>query len=163
MSRALKWLLLLGFILPSVHCAHAKRTKEQQTLRAAKARKTRKRVRIPKDPFARSRGLAKIYDRQAKRAKFIQRYKKTGAVGETEWGRLMIRDQKKLSKRDGKRLNKLVSLENKDRERIFSAIMKGLAGNRENQKAMRLRYFEQNLANDSKGTYYFRADHWQQK
>lgn len=161
-------MFFFSLVFGASQCAFAEKSdsKRAEAKKNSEGPKKNKRLRnqkSKKDSFDQSTVLPKIYQRQAKRAAKIRLFKSKGHIGEADNGLLKIRSLSSLPAKQKKFLEKLVKIENSDREKIFSIIQKDVLSTKENKQSMRLRYFENNLASDAKGIYYFRADHWTKK
>ena len=113
--------------------------------------------------FLDSKLIKKIYKRQARRQKSLNKYKAKGRIGEADSGFILIYNVKKLSKKERAGIEKLVKVENGDRERLYSEVARVNKYNEEQMKFFKFTMFETYFEYDAKGVYYFRADHWQKK
>ena len=110
-----------------------------------------------------SKLVQKILKRQAKRLVRITEFKKKGAIGESDSGFLAIRGTSALKKSDKEKMQVLVRVENSDREKLYSKIIKANSYSKEDASFLKFTMFESYLLLDKKGTYYYRADAWQKK
>lgn len=158
-------------LLPVAHAA-AKEPKEEAKKVAKKLNKAKEKSKIKnqkksknqkKDPFYSSKYLDKIYLRMAKRQNRIIGFKKKGVVGEADNGLLKMRTTKGLSTKEKELLEKLVKVENSDRNKMFSKMEEGTQPTKLMKEETRRHYFETQLTSDGSGVYYFRADHWMKK
>ncbi len=141
-----------------------KAAKKREALkRSKKAQTATKKMAKNPDPFYKSKLLDKIYKRQAKRMKRISEFKKQGVIGEADNGLLKVREVGKLKAKDKELMEKLVKVENSDRQKIFSEMEKDASYTKSNKVFLRRRYFELYRQMDSRGTYFFQADHWHKK
>lgn len=135
-----------------------KKTKEANKEKAVTKKKSSNDEK--KDPFYANKTLKKIYYRQAKRASRIRNYKIKGVIGEADDGLLKIRDSSSLKKEDKLKMEKIVKVENSDRNRIFKEVEKGIPSSQLDREANRRHLFKFYHAGDETGMYYFQADHW---
>ncbi len=126
------------------------------------AAKTKSKKTQP-DGFYKNATLEKIYKRQAKRMKRIDAYKKKGIIGEADSGLLKIRQPQALNGKAKAMMEKVVKVENSDRQIIIREIEKGISGTEKRKAFVRRRLFELYRQTDPRGTYFFQADHWNKK
>ncbi len=160
------FLLTLLSLFVVLSCSSSeKETSETQDVKTSvdEENETKDKKFTSDDPFYSSKKLDKIYLRQAKRMNRIIAFKKKGNVGEADNGLLRIRTMMGLKKKESLLLKKLVKVENSDREIIFKSIEKGIVVTPAAKKTIRFNYFENQMAGELTGFYYFRADHWHKK
>ena len=113
--------------------------------------------------FSNSKLIKKINHRQAKRQKYLIKFKAKGLVGESDSGFLAIRKTMRLKKKELEKLNKVVEVENSDRKKLYAELAKINGYGKKQMEFLRFTMVESYLRFDSKGVYYFRADSWQKK
>ena len=129
------------------------------TVAQAKSSKKQKKKR----DILNSKTVKKINKRQTKRLAKINQYKAKKYIGETTEGLLKVRTYKGLSKKIKTMLDKLVRAENKDRNKLYSIIVKANKYDKKKESVLRMSMFQARFDLDPIGTYYYEKRTWQKK
>ena len=104
-----------------------------------------------------------IMERQKERIEDLDKYKEKGVIGETSEGLVAIYKDDKLSALEKKKVQKLVSDENQDRESLYSDIVKTNGMNDSSKAGVREKFFQSFKSASPTGTPIKEGGAWKQK
>jgi uncharacterized protein YdbL (DUF1318 family) len=104
-----------------------------------------------------------IQDRQAKRLKAIDEFKKKGVIGETEQGLIETRDASAVKGLARNLLDKIVADENADREELYKELAQANSLSATTLSAMRRSFYESFKKASPAGSWYKTGGEWKKK
>ena len=104
-----------------------------------------------------------IMERQKERIDDLDKYKEKGVIGETSEGLVEIHKDDKLSVLEKKKVQKLVSDENQDRENLYSDIVKSNGMNDASKGGIRAKFFQSFKDASPTGTAFKEGGAWKKK
>lgn len=148
-------------LIPSLFIDKAEAKTKEKKKRRVRRRKPASQKQKPL--VLKTEAVRKIQQSQARRMNKLDKFKVKTNIGEKEDGFVGIRTLDGLSKKDAEEINKLVEAENKDRQNLYSIIVKSSRYDKKMEETLKKSFFDSYQEWAPVGTYFFKDDKWQKK